>query len=174
MRATSLAVRCSMPSRLGARSCGPRQYSYFTPSLTFQISLSRAPTYYRERRKRKSGLHREIWPAMATSCAKSSPKRSEPPSGRESHSTLRMPPTPMEISHRKISPPCREKIIAPPLVLWSTLRSHQMPNAMVGFRLCASWWQTNGEDVYDIHEPASSSASCALRAHVHRASTVLS
>jgi hypothetical protein len=39
-----------------------------------------------------------------------------------------------------------------------------MPNDMVGFRLCASWRQTNGEAFYCIREYPSSSAPCANEA----------
>jgi len=37
-----------------------------------------------------------------------------------------------------------------------------MPNVMVEFRFCRSWWQTNG-DVYYVHKHASSSARSAIR-----------
>jgi Resolvase, N terminal domain len=45
-----------------------------------------------------------------------------------------------------------------------------MPNS-IGIS-SKSWWHTNGEDIYCVPEPATSLASSAIRAHVHRASTV--
>jgi hypothetical protein len=54
---------------------------------------------------------------------------------------------------------------------WSDLRSHQALNVIVDYRLCKSWWQSNGGAVYCIHEHPSPSEGCAIRAYVHRAST---
>src|SRR5580658_7153902 len=38
-----------------------------------------------------------------------------------------------------------------------------MPNTMMGFRLCASWWQTNGAAVYGIQESSSTKPRICLR-----------
>ena len=54
-----------------------------------------------------------------------------------------------------------------------SIDADQMPHIMVDFRLRKSRWRINGEAVHFRLEYACFPASCALRAYVHRASTVL-
>jgi hypothetical protein len=100
--------------------------------------------------ERKLFLLFEIASRLRTSVRRSA---GSPPESSFADALERAPEFNIPLSTDKFRRSCREKNSVSPLLIWSYLRPHQMPNVMVDFRFCKGWWHRNG-DVYYVHKHA--------------------